>query len=55
MRNTLQLASALTATALALATIAVVSTADAEFNAASPHGIAAQTPPPSVAATWDRG
>ncbi|HSM39655.1 MAG TPA: hypothetical protein VK862_02820 [Afifellaceae bacterium] len=55
MRNTLQFASALTATALALATIAVVSTADAGLNGSAQHGNAAQAPLPSAAATWDRG
>lgn len=55
MRNSLQFASALTATALALATIAVVSTVDAGLNQSAQHGFAAQAPLTRVAATWDRG
>jgi hypothetical protein len=55
MRNTLQFASALTATALALATIAVVSTVDAGLNQPAQHGFAAQTPLTTAAAMWDRG
>jgi hypothetical protein len=52
MRNTLQLASALTASALAVATIVVMATVDA---GRSPHDIQHPATSMQASAFWDRG